>query len=212
MEQKNLEFAKVGLLALIAIFMGINTFSGGGGSDDDDADAFSTDNKFANPHEGHNHANNSNNPFGNQNNSQLSAEDAAKNANMPPPGPTTSIQFAEMSHDFGKVDQDTENKYNFKFTNTGDEPLIITSATGSCGCTVPEYPKEPIPPGGTSEIKVVYSPGKQENQQHKEVTLVANTDPASTVLKISAFVNPGTGSADVKQLPTDGSPISIGGN
>ncbi len=212
MEQKNLEFAKVGLLALIALFMGINTFSGGGSSsDDEDPDAFSTENKFANPSDGHNHGG-GNNPFGNQDNVQLSPEEQAKLANQPPPGPTTTMQFAEMSHDFGEINQDTENKHNFKFTNTGTEPLIITSATGSCGCTVPEYPKEPIPPGGSSEIKVVYSPGKQENQQHKEVTLVANTDPSSTVLKISAFVKPGTGSPDVKQIPNDGTPVSLGGN
>ena len=62
-----------------------------------------------------------------------------------PTGPTTGIQFAEMEYNFGDVNQDSENKHNFTFTNTGNEPLIISNARGSCGCTVPKYPKEPIP-------------------------------------------------------------------
>jgi hypothetical protein len=93
-----------------------------------------------------------------------------------------------MEHDFGKIDQQTENEHIFKFTNTGTEPLIISAAKGSCGCTVPQYPKEPIPPGEEGEIKVVYKPGKQKNKQTKRVTVTANTEPEQTVLKITAEV------------------------
>ncbi|MFT3885992.1 MAG: DUF1573 domain-containing protein [Flavobacteriales bacterium] len=112
---------------------------------------------------------------------------------QPPPqpvdnGPKTAITFKEMAHAFGKVDQDSENKYVFKFTNTGNEPLMISNAVGSCGCTVPDYPKEPIAPGATGEINVVYKPGKQQGQQHKTVTVTANTEPKETVLNISADV------------------------
>jgi hypothetical protein len=110
--------------------------------------------------------------------------------------PKTNMVFTQYEHDFGKVKQDSKNKYVFNFTNTGKEPLIIESATGSCGCTVPNYPKAPIPPGGTGEIEVEYSPGKQENQQQKTVTVVANTEPKETTLRISAFVMPGTGNKD----------------
>lgn len=102
--------------------------------------------------------------------------------------PKTSISFANMEHDFGTIKQDSENKYVFSFTNTGKEPLLIENAQGSCGCTVPNYPKEPIAPGGKGEIEVVYKPGKQENQQNKTVTVTANTEPKQTTLRISANV------------------------
>jgi hypothetical protein len=102
--------------------------------------------------------------------------------------PKTMVAFKKSEHDFGNVKQDSENKYVFTFTNTGSEPLIIESATGSCGCTVPNYPKQPIPPGGTGDIEVEYKPGKQENAQTKTVTVVANTEPRETVLRIKAFV------------------------
>ncbi|MAX81037.1 MAG: hypothetical protein CL843_12800 [Crocinitomicaceae bacterium] len=105
-----------------------------------------------------------------------------------PPKPATTVDFTEMDHDFGNINQDTENKHVFSFTNTGSNPLIIESATGSCGCTVPEYPKEPIMPGEKGEIKVVYKPGKQQGNQHKTVKVVANTTPKETVLNITAQV------------------------
>lgn len=102
--------------------------------------------------------------------------------------PKTMISFAKSEHDFGNVKQDSENKYVFSFTNTGSEPLLIESASGSCGCTVPNYPKQPIPPGGQGEIEVEYKPGKQENAQTKTVTIIANTEPRETVLRVKAFV------------------------
>lgn len=110
--------------------------------------------------------------------------------------PKTTFTFGKYEHDFGTVKQDSKNKYVFTFTNTGTNPLIIESATGSCGCTVPNYPKAPIPPGATGEIEVEYSPGKQENAQQKTVKVVANTEPKETELRIKAFVTPGTGSKD----------------
>lgn len=114
----------------------------------------------------------------------MKAKDVSKTSNMP----ATTISFAENSHDFGTINQDSENKKVFTFTNEGNEPLIIEKAKGSCGCTVPTYPKEPIPPGGTGEIEVVYKPGKQKNKQTKNVTITANTTPPKTVLTITANV------------------------
>ncbi|NUM51345.1 MAG: DUF1573 domain-containing protein [Flavobacteriales bacterium] len=102
--------------------------------------------------------------------------------------PKTTLAFEHMEYDFGNVKQDTENKHIFKFTNTGSNPLIIKSATGSCGCTVPTFPKEPIAPGATGNIEVVYSPGKQVAQQNKTVSIVANTEPSTIVLNIKANV------------------------
>jgi len=102
--------------------------------------------------------------------------------------PTTSINFTESSHSFGEIMQDSKNTYVFKFTNTGNEPLVIENASGSCGCTVPTYPKEPIAPGETGDIEVVYSPGKQQGEQNKTVSITANTEPNVTTLNISATV------------------------
>ena len=103
-------------------------------------------------------------------------------------GPKSSIAFPVMEHDFGKVKQNSENKYTFKFTNTGKVPLTISNAQGSCGCTVPDYPKAPIAPGATGDINVVYKPGMQQGNQSKTVTVTANTEPAQTILHISADV------------------------
>jgi hypothetical protein len=100
----------------------------------------------------------------------------------------TNAKFAEVSHNFGTIQQDSKNTKIFTFTNTGSEPLIIEDAKGSCGCTVPKFPKEPIKPGATGEIEVVYSPGKQQGSQNKTVTITANTDPVSTTLNILADV------------------------
>ena len=103
--------------------------------------------------------------------------------------PKTSIKFNKDSHDFGNIEQDTENKYSFTFTNTGNEPLKIKNAKVSCGCTVPYYPKEAIMPGKTGQIDVVYKPAKQKGNQSKTVTVSANTNPENTILRISANVN-----------------------
>lgn len=103
-------------------------------------------------------------------------------------GPSTTVSFATMTHDFGKVMQDSENTYRFKFTNTGKEPLVISNVQASCGCTAPNYPKHPIKPGESDEILVEYRPGKQEGQQNKTVTVTANTEPSQTILNITANV------------------------
>ncbi len=181
-----MEKIKIGLLGVIAVTLVINTFF------KDDAptryatadNAVQTSNIAATPV-----SNNANalNP--------LATPNPVKPAqNTPLPGEAsrnrakTGMKFAELKHDFGSINQDSENTKVFKFTNTGNEPLIIENAVGSCGCTVPKYPKEPIKPGDTGEIEVVYKPGKQQGSQNKTVTITANTDPVSTVLNISAEV------------------------
>jgi hypothetical protein len=102
--------------------------------------------------------------------------------------PTTTMEFVAMEHDFGDIYQGSENPYVFRFRNTGDAPLVIEDAKGSCGCTVPFYAKDPILPGEESEIHVVYRPGKQQGQQSKSVTLVANTATGTTILRLKANV------------------------
>ena len=112
---------------------------------------------------------------------------AEQNKNKPV-GPKTTLEFKASEHDFGNISQGSTNDYVFTFTNTGNEPLIITNAKGSCGCTVPRWPKEPIAPGKSGEIEIIYKPGKQKNQQTKSITVTANTEPEKTILKIKANV------------------------
>jgi hypothetical protein len=101
---------------------------------------------------------------------------------------TTTISWDKETHDFGVVKQHTTNTYKFSFTNSGNQPLVISDAQGSCGCTVPEYPKEPVMPGEAAEITVNYSPGTQMGPQQKTVTLTTNTQPNQHMLVIKANV------------------------
>jgi hypothetical protein len=109
-----------------------------------------------------------------------------------PTGPTTTIEYESMVHDFGEIKEGDMVKYSFKFKNTGSEPLVISDAKGSCGCTVPDWPREPIAPGASAEIKVEFdSKGKgteDGSKQTKRVTVTANTNPAQTYLTISGVV------------------------
>lgn len=98
------------------------------------------------------------------------------------------LTFEETEHDFGTIDQGTPVEKVFKFTNTGEAPLIITNASSSCGCTVPDYPKDtPIAPGETGEILVKFN-GSGRNQVTKTVNLITNTANGSEQLRIKAFV------------------------
>lgn len=97
------------------------------------------------------------------------------------------IKFEHMEHDYGTIKNGANGIYEFKFTNTGKEPLLITEARGSCGCTVPEWPKEPIKPGASSAIKVSYDT-KRTGAFTKTVTVTTNTKTPSTVLTIKGIV------------------------
>jgi hypothetical protein len=100
--------------------------------------------------------------------------------------------FEETTFDFGEVEAGTVVKHVFKFTNTGDAPLIIYNAQGSCGCTVPYFPRNPILPGESSEIQVSFNSAGRMGVNQKMVTLTANTIPNKTVLKITGQVLPPT--------------------
>lgn len=100
------------------------------------------------------------------------------------------FSFEEEMHDFGTIEEGTVAKHDFVFTNTGDAPLIITNAQGSCGCTVPEWPREPIAPGEQGKIHVEFSSQGRGGNQTKQVTLSANTEPNTKVLRIKAEVQP----------------------
>lgn len=100
------------------------------------------------------------------------------------------MSFDKAEHDFGSIVQGTPQETIFTFTNSGDAPLIITDAKSSCGCTVPQYPKNtPIAPGESGEMLVKFN-GSGQNQVTKTITVTANTQKGSEILRIKAFVNP----------------------
>ena len=97
------------------------------------------------------------------------------------------MAFETETIDYGVIEQGSDPYRFFKFTNTGNEPLIITHAKGSCGCTVPTYPKEPIAPGETSEIKVRYDTNRL-GKFTKRVTLSTNVGDEKQMLTIMGEV------------------------
>jgi len=98
------------------------------------------------------------------------------------------FSFDNDSHDFGQLIDGEKVSYSFKFTNSGDAPLIISSAKGSCGCTVPDWPKDPIEPGQTGTIDISFNSSGRSGKQNKTVTLQANTNPNRKVLRITSEV------------------------
>jgi hypothetical protein len=107
-----------------------------------------------------------------------------------PEGPLAVMEWEKTEHDFGTIKEGDVVEYTYKFRNTGDAPLIIQSAQPSCGCTVPDYSKNPVPPGGTGEVKVAFDSKGKPNMQNKTVNVTANTWPASTVLRFKTMVLP----------------------
>ena len=101
------------------------------------------------------------------------------------------IAFDRVFHDFGMVREGEIVKTIFKFTNTSENDLYIVDAMGSCGCTVPKYPKNvPIKPGGTGEIEVNFDTNGRPDLQQKMVKVSANTPSGGQLLRIQAFVEP----------------------
>jgi hypothetical protein len=102
-----------------------------------------------------------------------------------------TIKFDKTNHDFGEIRDGDVVETVFTFTNSGDSDLKILNASGSCGCTVPEYPRDtPIRPGESSVIKVKFDSSNKPGMQRKTVTLVTNTSQGKELLNIKALVLP----------------------
>ena len=107
------------------------------------------------------------------------------------------ITFAETGiYDFGALTEGDTVEHTFAFTNTGQFPLIINNITASCGCTTPEWPREPVAPGAKSFIRVRFNSRGKVGQQNKTITVFANTDPSMTDLQFKALVSPTTDSTN----------------
>ncbi len=105
-------------------------------------------------------------------------------------GNVAVMTFASNEHDFGTINQGDKVSHTFTFKNTGTTDLIISDAQGTCGCTVPEFPKDPVKPGASGTMKVTFdSTGKSGNQQ-KSVNITANTQTGKEQLTIRANIKP----------------------
>ena len=87
------------------------------------------------------------------------------------------IKFEEEIYDFKVITEGESVKYEFKFKNTGKTPLIISNATATCGCTIPEYPTKPVKPGEDGVIKVVFNSQGKVGMQDKVISIVSNANP-----------------------------------
>ena len=102
---------------------------------------------------------------------------------------TTLITFIDsVTFEFDTIMQDDKVEHTFRLVNSGDKNLIITRAFGSCGCTVPDYPKDPVKPGDTASIHVTFNSAGKKGEQHKNVTLVCNTAVRNEMLYLKGFV------------------------
>ncbi len=107
-----------------------------------------------------------------------------------PTGPLPVIEFATTDHDFGTVAEGQKVSYTYNVKNTGAAPLIIQNAQPSCGCTVPDWTKTPIPVGGTGFVKAEFDTHGKSGIQNKTITVTSNSWPKTTVIKFKAMVTP----------------------
>tara|TARA_B100001093_G_C26731167_1_gene972324 strand:+ start:196 stop:687 length:492 start_codon:yes stop_codon:yes gene_type:complete len=110
------------------------------------------------------------------------SESSSEKSGMP------EFNFEKELHDFGQLVDGEKVSYSFKFTNSGDSPLIISNAKGSCGCTVPNWSIDPIAPGESGSIDVIFNSSGRSGKQNKAITLTANTNPNRKVINITSEV------------------------
>lgn len=100
----------------------------------------------------------------------------------------SKITFEKTAHDFGKITEGTQATVVFKFKNTGNAPLILTNVEASCGCTVPTWSSQPIPPGASGEIKAVFDSKGRPGNFNKTITVKHNAPGKTDYLSIRGFV------------------------
>jgi hypothetical protein len=112
----------------------------------------------------------------------MSASDKKSEKDLP------AISFEKTTHDYGRLIQGEKVSYAFQFSNTGTADLIISNVGASCGCTVPSFPRHPIKPGETGTINVVFDSNNRRGFQNKTVTVLTNTHPNTTNLRVKATI------------------------
>jgi hypothetical protein len=105
-------------------------------------------------------------------------------------GKSAKIEFLEKGiHDFGQITEGDTVEYLYKFVNKGELPLVINNITASCGCTTPDWPREPVAPGEESAVRVRFNSRGKQGEQRKTVTVYANTQPTMTDIEFKVLVN-----------------------
>ncbi len=123
------------------------------------------------------------------------AQPAAAQTPPPPAKPAVDpdagkFKFKEETHDYGEVPEGPKAECDFEFKNTGKKPIVISEAHGSCGCTVPQWPTEPILPGKKAKIHVVYNTVGRPGPINKDITINSNAAQQPMVLHIKGNVKP----------------------
>ncbi len=103
-------------------------------------------------------------------------------------GKLPKVSFDKTEHDFGTINAGDVVETEFTVTNTGESDLVISDAKASCGCTVPDYPKQPVKPGESAPIKVSFNSSGKSGMQNKTVTLTTNTENGKETFSIKANV------------------------
>ena len=104
--------------------------------------------------------------------------------------PLTQVAFTDSLHDFGTINEGEKVSYTFKYKNTGENPLVLEDVRASCGCTLPEWTKDPIMPGEEGLIKVQFNSDGRPGEFKKTITVIANTASEVTLLTIKGKVTP----------------------
>lgn len=101
-----------------------------------------------------------------------------------------AIKFKSEKHDFGKIAEGTQATYSFEFTNTGKTPVVISNVQPSCGCTTPEWTREPIMPGKSGKVTAIYSSAGRPGNFNKTITVINNGEVSQIILTIQGQVLP----------------------
>ncbi len=116
---------------------------------------------------------------------------AAQPASPATPATQKNILWNETTHDFGKIVQNAPAEVTFTFKNTGTDPVVVTAARSSCGCTVAEYTKEPVRPGGSGMVKATYNSARVGSfAKTVSVTLEGNPSPVVLTIKGEVVAKP----------------------
>ena len=122
-----------------------------------------------------------------------SAKDVLNKKEAEPVGPLTTVEFKEKTFDFGKVMDGEIVEHDYHFTNTGDEPLILKKVKASCGCTVPTWPRKPIPPGGKGVIHAKFDTKRRGRPggapQNKRITVTGNIEGGNVILTLKGLID-----------------------
>ena len=102
--------------------------------------------------------------------------------------PVAEIACDSTFYDFGKVKQGEMVRHTFHFTNKGSRPYVIQDVKTTCGCTVPEWPRDTIPPGGAGEVRVNFNTGGKSGRQLKIIRVVGNTSPPEMILQLGGEI------------------------